>query len=138
MHATQIKMTENVCTYLNSMDFLCGGPCVPPLKIFVSAIFFKKSKTKRFYFRFENTFVSQMFSKTFSFWKIVFSFRKHFHFCFGNTSLNKLKEIASSFSSWPMRATLGWGPVFPLDKAWFADSLMSMSFFFSFRKNLRN
>jgi len=49
------------------------------------------------------------------------------YFRFGNTSQNKSKKNRISFLSWPMRATLFWGPMFPLEKTWFADSAMSMS-----------
>jgi len=58
---------------------------------------FSFQKQKQFNIRFENTFISQMLSKLkhVRFKKILLSFRKHFYFCFGNTSYNKSKNIAS-------------------------------------------
>ena len=52
---------------------------------------FSFQKQKQFCFRFENTFISQLFSKyrSFHFEKNLFSFRKHLHFCFGNTQIEK-------------------------------------------------
>jgi len=79
---------------------------------------------KKNYSRFEDTFISQMFFK----W-IDFCFEKYY-FHFGNTftfvSETFRKNWKKSHQVWSC-ATLRWGPVFPLEKAWFANSPMSMS-----------
>jgi len=105
-----------------------------PKKILFLAFFWKKQrialqKQKQFYFRFENTFVSQMFSKSsFRFKKISFSFRNTFTFVSETFCKTNRRTIASVLSSWPMHAfTLFWGPVFPLEKAWFPMSMSGSS-----------
>jgi len=102
-------------------------------KILFLAFFWKKQritlqKQKQFYFRFDNTFVSQMFSKKyFRFKRITFSFQNTFTFVSETFCKTNRRTIASVLSSWPMHATLFSGSVFPLEKAWFAYPPLSMS-----------
>jgi len=135
---------EKKQTFQKQTILLSFRKCFLNKKIFV---------LKTFYFRYGSTFTFVCKLKSFRFLnKINFtfvsktlSFRKYFlsknifvlkkiYFRFGNTSLlfrkhfvKQIEKIASVLWSWPMGATLRWGPMFPLEKVWFADSPMSIS-----------
>ena len=98
------------CTFVSKTLWLCKWFIIEKVFVFILKNFFR---FKRNFFRVGNT--STFFSKTFSFCKKKVN-QNHFE--------NKSHQI---FWSLPMRATLRWGPVFPLEKAYFADSPMSMS-----------